>query len=52
MLKEKKSEFPVTEICTKCPHLEDCTTSEVKDEAVESFFEKYQDAWDKLGEDD
>lgn len=39
----EKSEFPVTEICKKCPHLEVCTTSEVDDETVEEFFKVKED---------
>ena len=38
-----KDEFPVTEICTKCPHLKECTTSEIDDKTVKEFFKKLKE---------
>lgn len=37
-MSENKEEFPVTEVCTKCPHLDGCTTKYTEDDEVEEFF--------------
>lgn len=41
---EKRNEFPVTDICKKCPHLDDCTTKYTTDEEVKEFFKNGTEA--------